>query len=57
MFLLPFGQNYKSYTANPEEDKSAQKELKRWVNELKESKKIVDKIHEETLNEVGETFQ
>ena len=55
MFLLPFGRNHKSYLVDPEDDQTAQKELKKWVEDLKESKKIVDEIHQESLKEIGKS--
>ena len=57
MYLIPFAQHPKSYTVPPEEDHTANHEFKKWLSEKIERRKLLDKIHEETLNEVGETFQ
>ena len=54
MFLIPFVNNHKSYCFEPKQDTStADAELKRWIDDFNAQQKMVDQIHEETMQEMG----
>jgi hypothetical protein len=45
--------NHRSYSFEPKEDTSiADVEFKRWIDNLNEKEKMIDEIHEETLQEM-----
>lgn len=53
MFLIPFVNNHRSYSFEPKEDTSvADAEFKKWIDNLNEKQKMINKIHEETLQEM-----